>query len=288
MILWPKRQIVYYFVILILIIIRKEIMRMLKPYLSIGEISRLFGLSVQTLRYYDKIDLFVPDYRDDNNYRKYRFEQCYHLAAICYMRRLGYSLARIAYVMESRSVHGEKELKKRIQEVHQEQYKLAEIERAMGRKLLFLNQELSHSKEYNRPAIISFSKRYFLPIGDEEILYRNESFYLNPTIVFYDKKANRQFGAYLVDYSLEKDTSDEYSNVSYLPAGDYLCAYFQGFYSGIWSFVCALRKEYANLSLANWSVHFNIVDQFIEKDSNEFLTHVQIFLRQDNVSGNLS
>lgn len=255
---------------------------MLKPYLSIGEISYLFGLSVQTLRYYDKIGLFIPDHRDENNYRIYSFEQCYQLAAICHMRRLGYSLARIAYVLESRCVQrAEKELEERIQEVHQEQAELAEIEFAMKRKLLYLQQELSHLKEHSYPAINSFSERYYLPIGSEEILYKNEVFYLNPTIVFYDECANRTFCAYLLNYSLENDFYKTNSKVSYLPAGDYLCAYFRGCYSEIWSFVCSLRKEYANLPLANWSVHFNIVDQFIEKNTNEFLTHVQILLESN-------
>ncbi|MBO1301252.1 MerR family DNA-binding transcriptional regulator, partial [Enterococcus sp. DIV1271a] len=39
-------------------------------YLSIGKMSKLSNISIRTLRYYDQINLFKPEYiNKENNYR---------------------------------------------------------------------------------------------------------------------------------------------------------------------------------------------------------------------------
>jgi effector-binding domain-containing protein len=64
-----------------------------------------------------------------------------------------------------------------------------------------------------------------------------------------------------------------------IPAGKYLCALHSGGYTEIWQHVLALRDEYKNLGLEDWSVHFNIIDQFIEKNPDHYLTKIQILLK---------
>jgi DNA-binding transcriptional MerR regulator len=64
--------------------------------LSIGEMAALNHTSVQTLRYYDKIDLLKPLYVDeDTNYRYYDIKQSAILDMIQYMKSLGMSLEQI-------------------------------------------------------------------------------------------------------------------------------------------------------------------------------------------------
>ena len=68
----------------------------MKEFLSVGEMSRMFNLNKQTLQYYDKEGIFRPEYRNpENNYRLYRFDQVYGLALICYLRKIGFSIAQI-------------------------------------------------------------------------------------------------------------------------------------------------------------------------------------------------
>lgn len=63
---------------------------------SIGEVAKLANISVQTLRYYDKIGLFKPAYTDPNtNYRYYRDSQLYHLDIIKSLKHIGTSLEDI-------------------------------------------------------------------------------------------------------------------------------------------------------------------------------------------------
>ena len=45
-------------------------------YLTIGEVAKVANVSIQTLRYYDQIDLFKPAYIDpQTNYRFYKDSQ---------------------------------------------------------------------------------------------------------------------------------------------------------------------------------------------------------------------
>ena len=68
----------------------------MKDRYSIGELSNLFNFSTQTLRYYDKIDLFKPKLIDEENgYRYYTYEQFQDLRTIIYLKNIGVPLKKI-------------------------------------------------------------------------------------------------------------------------------------------------------------------------------------------------
>ena len=57
---------------------------------SVKETSRILGISEQSLRYYDRIGLLAPYYRDpDNLYRYYTINQFYQLEMFKYAKWLG-------------------------------------------------------------------------------------------------------------------------------------------------------------------------------------------------------
>lgn len=69
-------------------------------YFSIGEMSKLHNISVQTLRYYDKIDLFQPAYTNESsNYRYYTSDQFVYLDIIKYLKYIGTSLDEIKHII---------------------------------------------------------------------------------------------------------------------------------------------------------------------------------------------
>ncbi len=62
-------------------------------FFRIGQLSKLTGISVHTLRYYDKIGFINPEYIDlRNQYRYYSSEQFYILKVIQQLKFLGFSL----------------------------------------------------------------------------------------------------------------------------------------------------------------------------------------------------
>ncbi|WP_419960595.1 MerR family transcriptional regulator [Psychrobacillus sp. BM2] len=69
-------------------------------YLTIGEVAKLSNISVQTLRYYDQIDLFKPmEINPSNQYRYYQNTQLYYLDIIKSLKYLGLSLEEVKSVL---------------------------------------------------------------------------------------------------------------------------------------------------------------------------------------------
>ncbi|GMQ62231.1 MerR family transcriptional regulator [Vallitalea maricola] len=72
---------------------------------SIGEMSKLYNISIKTLRYYDEIGLFKPiKVNEDSGYRYYSHEQFEQLNTIKYLKFLGVPLKEIKDYLEIRDI----------------------------------------------------------------------------------------------------------------------------------------------------------------------------------------
>lgn len=70
---------------------------------TVGEVSGITGVTRDTLRFYDKIDLFKPKYVDpQNGYRYYTYDQFWRIDAITCLRRLNISIGKIKDILSSR------------------------------------------------------------------------------------------------------------------------------------------------------------------------------------------
>jgi len=68
---------------------------------SIGEISKMVKISLDTLRYYNEIQLFNPDYiNPSNNYRFYSEEQVKELLHIMDLKECGFNLDEIKIIIK--------------------------------------------------------------------------------------------------------------------------------------------------------------------------------------------
>lgn len=73
----------------------------MKNYYTIGEVAKLTNVSIQTLRYYDQINLLKPHYVDSaTNYRYYTDTQLYYLDLIKSLKYIGTSLEDIKKAQE--------------------------------------------------------------------------------------------------------------------------------------------------------------------------------------------
>ena len=66
----------------------------MKDYYKINEISKLYGIGVDSLRYYEKLGILRPR-RDTNGYRLYDLKDMYKLTVIRDLRKLDFSMAQI-------------------------------------------------------------------------------------------------------------------------------------------------------------------------------------------------
>ena len=79
---------------------------MKKHVYSIGEVSRITGLSKDTLRYYDKINLLKPGYiNPGNHYRYYTYEQFWQIDIIVCCRKLNIPILKIQEILQSKNNH---------------------------------------------------------------------------------------------------------------------------------------------------------------------------------------
>lgn len=68
---------------------------------SIGEVSKMFDVSIQTLRYYDKVGILCPQVNENNNYRTYKLKDIYILSIILGARHLEVSINDIKEFLKS-------------------------------------------------------------------------------------------------------------------------------------------------------------------------------------------
>ena len=251
----------------------------MKKFLSVGDLAHTFGLDVQTLHYYDSIGLFKPEIREPKTrYRKYRFDQIYQLASIRYLRKMGYSLDNIQEYLDTRNPDNTLMLlRKRSEELHRQWLQLMRIDDALQRKIQFVNHQRSQL-DLESVQIQWFDERTYIPIGSEEILYLEETFYFYPTIAFYEGDL-KYFGAYLYEPTDEQNDTEPAvrpANACSINAGHYLVGYHQGPYETIQETILAMRTAHADLPLGVRVINFNIIDQFLERDRERYITQIQI------------
>lgn len=251
----------------------------MKEYYSIGEFGGLFKLNVQTLYYYDSIGLLKPEKRDAQTGRRYyAFGQVYQLAAIRYMRRLGYGVEQIkTFFAASDASLSLQSLREQSRVLREQWNDILQIDNVIQRKIFFIEQQMK-ALDVRSVRVRWFPERRFIPIGNEEKLYCHDSFYFYPTIAFY-RNGVKSFGAYL-DASMGGIDLDALSvrpeEIGLISAGNYLCAYHVGPYELIEAKAEAIREEYSHFKLENEMIDFNIIDQFVENDKNRYITEMQI------------
>ena len=253
----------------------------MKNALSVGEISELFNMNVQTLHYYDRMGIFKPYCREaKSGYRLYKFDQIYKLATIRYLKNLGYSLEQIKSYMDTRDIHYTlDQLKKQSSVIRKEWDRLRRIDEVIQRKICFIEEKME-SIDKSHVCIKQFPTRYYLPIGSEDILYGTDYFYYYPTVVFYEG-GEKSFGAFLPDVREEEAIEREGVQVKSIDSGQFFCGYHLGPYEQIEKTFARLYSEAMDrgISLGKRKINFNIIDQFVERDAEKYITEVQIQMK---------
>ena len=81
--------------------------------MTVKEVSRLTGVSVRTLQYYDQIGLLHPGTRTEAGYRLYDAATLETLQQILLFRELKFSLKEIAVILQNPHFDREKALEQR-------------------------------------------------------------------------------------------------------------------------------------------------------------------------------
>lgn len=113
-----------------------------KGLFSIGEVSKLFHVSVSSLRHYENIGLLHPEYTSpDTGYRYYGTEQFEVLNTIRYLRALDMPLSEIEDFLKNRDISNiEEKLMQQKKIVLEKQQELKRIEQKICHRLNSLSE----------------------------------------------------------------------------------------------------------------------------------------------------
>lgn len=130
---------------------------------TIGQMSKLHRISIDTLRFYDKINLFKPKFvNNESHYRYYTADQFLKLERIKYFRKLNFSIDEIKEVIDFNNVELLKdklsEGKKRVEE---ELSELHNINKRIDKNLDILNM-LGNKENFNKIEIKEYKERYYI------------------------------------------------------------------------------------------------------------------------------
>jgi Hg(II)-responsive transcriptional regulator len=70
--------------------------------LTIGQLAKVAGVNIQTVRYYERLDLLIPTERKPSGYRLYGDEGLQRLRFIKNAQKLGFTLHEIAELLSLR------------------------------------------------------------------------------------------------------------------------------------------------------------------------------------------
>lgn len=107
---------------------------------SIGDVAKLFHLSVSSLRHYEDVGLLTPEYiAPDSGYRYYGARQCEVLNSIRYLRALDMPLSEIADFLSNREIERmEEKMQSQKKVVIEKQEELKRIERKIENRLCMI------------------------------------------------------------------------------------------------------------------------------------------------------
>lgn len=109
---------------------------MLDKKYSIGEVAEICSLSIKTLRYYDKIDLVIPQFRnEESKYRYYSKHQMVKLFIIRQLRKLGFGIKEIKDLFANLNVEEMEEAVNNRLEAIEAEIRELEMRRATGENL---------------------------------------------------------------------------------------------------------------------------------------------------------
>ena len=106
---------------------------------TVNEVSKIAGISIRTLQYYDKIGLLPPSGFTDSGYRLYDENSLERLQTILLFRELEFPLKEIKEIIENPNFDSEKALS--------EQIKLLKIRREQIDSLISLAEKLKNKEE---------------------------------------------------------------------------------------------------------------------------------------------
>lgn len=264
----------------------------MKNYYKISEISKLYGIGPDSLRYYERLGILKPK-RDTNQYRLYSLKDIYKLNLICDLRKLNFSMAQIKEYLDCQTIDNTLDILRREQELLKiKLQELIEKEQVIKERMDALraaeNIIPGHITVKTFPRRLCVMEKAYITQDEEMDLL------IQKLLGRHEKKihnfGNQTIGAFLSSKELLSGISNVYQSVFFildnetsgydceLPAGDYLSYYYRGNYNNNSAFLKKMMEYIGKHSLTIAGEPFELyeIDNRDTMKEEEFLTEIQI------------
>ena len=261
----------------------------------IGEVSRLFGIGIDSLRYYERRGIIHPR-RAANGYRTYDLNDMYKLSLIKDLRRFDFSMEQIGMYLDEQHVEKTRDLLAR--ERAYIDARILELE--MRRDTIALKLETLDEAQSARTQTISIEHRGLRRCVELAAhLERDEEMDLAIQRLHrrYEEElphlSGMSIGAFLSRTAIEAGNTNIYESVFFvvddehvesefdLPAGNYLCLSYRGSYAQNGALVRRMLEHATRegLELAGDPFELYLIDNRDTSREEEFLTRIEIPIR---------
>lgn len=269
---------------------------------QIGEMAKMFHLSVGSLRYYEKIGLLEPEYVDqETGYRYYSTGQFECLNTILYLRVLDMPLSQIASFLKNRDIGKIQEMLRQQKDVVvRKQEELKSIEKKINNRLRQIQDVLGAEKERIqvkrvKPRRIAWLKDH-LAIDSyqspdfETSIRRLEQGQKDPIVflgkvgvgISAERLAEKEYSRYDMVFLVLDDEDQYVGMLEELPEETCAAVCFCGSHKDAPAYYEKLSKyiEENHLEIAGFSKEITMVDYGITSDMSQFVTEIQIPVRK--------
>lgn len=270
---------------------------------SIDEISKFSKISKYTLRYYDKIGLFEPKYRNPRTgYRYYEYSQLFMLNMIDQMKKLHIPLQQIHSLgqirslpllektLEERQEIIEKEISELMKLKHLNEQMIGRIKRgkAIGPQTGYDLREFPERYIYAIPLHFPIEELYssikllyssFIRNIDDEPVYDRGAITLE---IDQNHLRQNKFGLYSrIGFFVKHTDGLQTANLVKIEPGTFVIAYHIGPYSTIQKtykkVMCYINEK--GYDISGNSIETSIINISITDNPEEFITEIQIPVR---------
>ena len=270
----------------------------MKEKFLIGELARIFSISSDTLRHYDKLGLLKPEHDSNNNYRYYDIRSMFKLSRILFLKNLGISLGEINDYMKNKNRERLLSmLRKKNEEIDARINQLMNLRHKISSKLDLLE---SVENRLDQISLNTMPKRYgvFLDMNElkdeyevKQAFKKNENYlkisswlvegqiYTSLAKVDMDNSIYNRFRYFIEITSIDDAISH---HIEVLPESEYVCMTVLGPYED-------MAKHYKRLvewihangyEIAGDSIEKNIVDYDSSDSEDEYVSEIQIPIRR--------
>lgn len=265
----------------------------MKLHYTIGEIAKLYNITTDTLRHYEKEGLLIPE-RALNGYRIYTLFDIWKLNVITTMKRLDISLKEIKQFLEERSVEKEKAILNQELQFIEEQINSLEKQRHYINHRIFALEDAQTNDLINQVRFIDYSERKIIHL-EEKIETDNEVDLAFHQLMQQSKETiqiyNRDFAVLLPIEKIHQRKYNEYSDAILivgegqpydrtLPQGTYATLRYQGSYQNAEKAYNQLLSRIKSLGYhpGSYAIERYLIDINQTSNINEYVTELQVIV----------